>query len=133
MSYTIRIECSVCKIHLGEKPGGVEPDMVSHSMCDSCAITHMNEQMEVMAKSRIVGPDALIILKDRFIELANYIYGPKQTTVEGIVKILEQESIGMYLYQLKQEVDDLYGIDATLVKEALDDVLTARRRRAIYA
>lgn len=89
--------------------------------------------MKIMAKTRVVGPDALVILKDRLKELTNYIYGPKRTTVEGIVEILEQESQGKYLYQLKQEVDDLYGIDAVLVKEALDEVLTERRRRAIYA
>jgi hypothetical protein len=133
MTYAIKIECSICKGNLGYKEGGNEPDMVSHSMCESCAINHMKEQMKIMEKTRIVGPDALIILKDRLTDLTNYIYGPKRTTVEGIVEILEQESIGMYLFQLKQVVGDLYGLDSPLVKEALDDVLTIRRRRAIYA
>lgn len=36
MAYKIRIECCYCGKYMGEKDGGTEPGMISHSYCPKC-------------------------------------------------------------------------------------------------
>ncbi len=48
MSYTIIVICSVCKKVIGTKPGGVEPDSISHSYCDDCAAKTKEETENIM-------------------------------------------------------------------------------------
>lgn len=42
MSYPIKIVCCVCGKVIGEKPGGTEPNTVSHTYCSKeCAKTSL--------------------------------------------------------------------------------------------
>lgn len=75
----------------------------------------------------------ITIIKHRFRELTEYIYGPERVCPAGLIEILEKEGQGDYLNRLNRVATDLYDRDGDLVRCAIDDVLTKRRRRTFYA